>query len=464
MPRASSTRDAERTPPPPLLARAFALAALAVLVLSLTVFKMSNNDIWIHLKTGENILKTWEVPQKDPYSFTASDHDYVAHEWLSGVVFYIVYAAGGVNGLIFFKAALILATCAALYAACRMLKVPHFVLYPCFTLMLFIGSARFLERPHIFSYLFEALYLMCYFGYRVGARHRAWLLAIPLLHILWTNMHGGHFQGVMMLIMLAAAEVVMYLRTRWLGLAAVDALPANEVAMVCALPLACLLTALVNPYGYRLLTFPFELTGQDVFMKGIYEWQSALYPSYNLSSMFLYYCFWTVILFGTFLIVRDHRELRGGLREAAWAVNLLLGALWVIFTFEFFAAYKTVPTEYPTLVQRHAGLWYVTVGLFLLGNVHRLEFHHAGIVALFFALSMRHNRAVTDAVVATLPTLGHNLDLSLSRLGRSLKTIARYERPALAAQGAVMLGLAIFTFTQSYNFGFNPSSNPEMGL
>ena len=463
MPRASPTRDAERTLPPPLPARGWALAALATLILSLTVFKMSNNDIWIHLKTGENILKTWEVPQKDPYSFTASDHDYVAHEWLSGVLFYLVYAAGGVNGLIFFKAAIIMATCVALYATCRMLKVPRPVLYPCFTLMLFIGSARFLERPHIFSYLFEALYLMCYFGYRVGGRRKGWLVAIPILHVLWTNLHGGHFQGVMLLIMLAVAEVVMYLRNRWWGLAAIDALPARDVVMVCALWLACLVAAFVNPYGYRLLTFPFELTGQEVFMKGIYEWQSALFPSYNVSSMFLYYCFWTVILFGTFLLVRDHRELRGGWREAAWAVNLLLGALWVIFAFEFFAAYKATGNAYPTVVQRHAGLWYVTIGLFLLGNTHRLEFHHAGIVALFFALSMRHNRAVTDAAVAMLPTLGHNLDLSLSRLGKRLRLFVP-EPLALVVQGALMLGLALFTYSQSYNFSFNPASKREMGL
>src|SRR5262245_22354941 len=104
------------------IAAGFAFAGLVLLIAALSVFKMSNNDIWIHLKTGENILKTWHVPQKDPYSFTASDHDYVAHEWLSGVLFYLVYAASGVNGLIFFKSGIIFATCAALYGACRKLR------------------------------------------------------------------------------------------------------------------------------------------------------------------------------------------------------------------------------------------------------------------------------------------------------------------------------------------------------
>ena len=208
---------------------------------------MSNNDIWIHLKTGETILKTGHVPDKDPYSFTASDPDYVAHEWLSGVVFQIVYAAAGVNGLIYFKAGVIFATCLALWGCCRYLKISPLIQWVCFTGMLFIGSARYLERPHIFSYLFVALYLLCYFAYRCGNRKRAWLYAIPLLHIVWTNMHGGHYQGIFLLVMLGLAEGVMYIRAHWLGLARAAALPARDVMLIAALPFICLLTALVNP-------------------------------------------------------------------------------------------------------------------------------------------------------------------------------------------------------------------------
>src|SRR5688572_8020193 len=119
--RAAPRSGREPAPaPPPLTSRAigFALVGLLLLLASLTVFKMSNNDIWIHLRTGQTILETWNVPDNDPYSFTAADHDYVAHEWLSGVVFHLVYAAGGVTGLIFFKSAVIFATCTALLGAC----------------------------------------------------------------------------------------------------------------------------------------------------------------------------------------------------------------------------------------------------------------------------------------------------------------------------------------------------------
>ncbi len=444
-----------------VLATVAAFAGLAFLISSLTIFSMSNNDIWIHLKTGENVLKTWHVPDKDPYSFTASDHDYVAHEWLSGVVFYLVYAAGGVNALIFFKGAIIAATCAALFGACWFRKDRLTVLFPCLTLMLFIGSARYLERPHIFSYLFTALYLLCYFAWREGGRRRVWLYAIPVLHVVWTNLHGGHFQGILLLVMLAAAEIVIYCRARWFGLAVKDASSPSDVMLVCALPFASLAAAFVNPYGYRLLTFPFELTGQEIFMKGIYEWQPPFYPSYNLSSMFLYYCFWISVLFGSFLLVRGHSGLSSGLKSWASSLNLVLGLLCVVFAYQFFTIYKsqTIP---PTLV-RQALFWYTVVALFLLANFHRLEFSHASIVALFFALSMRHNRAVTDASIATLPTLSRNLNGILDRL-KSRPAAPAARAVVLAVMAAGMFGLGIYTFAGTYYFSFNPSSGREMGL
>ncbi|HET9481166.1 MAG TPA: hypothetical protein VFP98_05365 [Candidatus Polarisedimenticolia bacterium] len=442
----------------------FGWAGFLLLTASLTIFKMSNNDIWIHLKTGQIILETWQVPDKDPYSFTAPDHDYVAHEWLSGVLFHLVHAAAGVHGLIFFKSFVILLTCLALQRVLRILEVPLSIAFACMTLMLFIGSARFLERPHIFSYLFIALYLLCYFSWRERGRRRVWLYAIPALHAVWTNLHGGHYQGIFLLIMLGAAEAVHLARARYLGLATSDASAPREVGLICSLPALSLLAGLLNPYGLRLLTFPFELTGQDVFMKGIYEWQPAIYPTYNLSSMFLYYIFWTSTLFGSFLLVRGHQELKGLWRDAAWTGNVLLAALWLLFTAQFAAVYKTSFSEIPTDFERYAAYWYAAVALFLLANLHRLEFHHAGIVALFFAMSMRHNRAVTDAAIATTATLGHNLAWIGSRARSWIRPPRWLEPAALTLIAWAMFSLATFTWTHSYHFSFSPPTRREMGL
>jgi hypothetical protein len=90
MPACGGSSDARRSQAPavpacPGLPRplvALALLSFAVYVAAMTLpYQVANNDIWIHLKTGEYVLTTGWVPLKDPYSFIAADHDYVAYEW-----------------------------------------------------------------------------------------------------------------------------------------------------------------------------------------------------------------------------------------------------------------------------------------------------------------------------------------------------------------------------------------------
>ena len=118
----------ERGSTDPLSVRVALLACLAVVALAaaLSIAPVSANDVWIHLETGERVLAEGSVPDKDPYSFTASDRDYVAHEWLAGVLFQLVYRIGGTTALILFKATVVLAGWLPLLALCRMRRDRYF--------------------------------------------------------------------------------------------------------------------------------------------------------------------------------------------------------------------------------------------------------------------------------------------------------------------------------------------------
>src|SRR6185436_4763914 len=62
---------------------------------------LSDGDFWWHLKTGEYIIKNHAIRRTDLYSFTNFGKPWVAHEWLSEVIFYLVYSRLGFNALIF---------------------------------------------------------------------------------------------------------------------------------------------------------------------------------------------------------------------------------------------------------------------------------------------------------------------------------------------------------------------------
>src|SRR5215813_4631993 len=61
---------------------------------------LSDGDFWWHLKTGEYIVKTRTIPTADLFSFTNYGKAWVAHEWLSEVIFYLIYSRLGFNLLI----------------------------------------------------------------------------------------------------------------------------------------------------------------------------------------------------------------------------------------------------------------------------------------------------------------------------------------------------------------------------
>ena len=86
-------------PPAPPRTRAwrFALAALGLPVVALTLSPIGNNDLFLHLVTGRVVLEQHAVPRVDDYSALARGRPYVAHEWLAAVLFRLVPEEDGLG-------------------------------------------------------------------------------------------------------------------------------------------------------------------------------------------------------------------------------------------------------------------------------------------------------------------------------------------------------------------------------
>ncbi len=427
--RARTSDDAAAEPHPsrgaglgkPLLA--FGLLSLLVYIAVMTLFKMSNNDIWIHLKTGELILKQGWVPIKDPYSFVASDRNYVAHEWLAGVIFYLVYSVGGVTGLTYFKASVLAAACGFMYKTARLLGARLSVILPAFGCTLYIATARYLERPHIWSYMMAPLYMWLFFRYREGGRDRRWLYALLPLHVVWTNLHGGFVIGVALVATFALGEALAYARTRWLGIGADKAPSASDVRLLGLLVPGCIAASFINPYGYRALTFPFEVFSLKIYMDTIYEWQPPYHPSYNTSTMFFFFLVQVGVLCAAFFrLHRDRTRSRDGAEPLAVLNLVLLAALAVIYLL-LAVFWVEKPAMHWTYDNLRSLLW-ALLGLFSLFtvlNLRSVDFTQAGIFALYFLMCLQHNRAVTDAAMGTLAIVAASASgLLEGRLRRAL--------------------------------------------
>ncbi len=150
-----------------------------------------NTDIGRHIKLGEIIWNTGEIPKTNLFSFTAPDFAFINHHWLSEVIFYGILSLGGtiINGLkliIVFKVLVLLAVYFILFLTVKKNNILAVSLS--FLASILVFSARTEPRPEIFSYLIFAAYLLIIYRSRAGG-NPVWLWILPILQVFWVNFH-----------------------------------------------------------------------------------------------------------------------------------------------------------------------------------------------------------------------------------------------------------------------------------
>ena len=75
-------------------------------------------DVWWHLRAGQEIVASHNVPRRDIFSYTRYGQPWIAHEWLSEVIFYLIFRAASWAGLMLAFAGVIAGPFLLLYRQC----------------------------------------------------------------------------------------------------------------------------------------------------------------------------------------------------------------------------------------------------------------------------------------------------------------------------------------------------------
>jgi tetratricopeptide (TPR) repeat protein len=215
--------------------------------LLMAVEKVYNYDIWWHLKTGQLILETGKIPATDPFTFTTPNAPWAPHYWLSDVLFAAVHHMSGFNGLILFKALVIGAAFFIIFRLMIRQEVNLLLAVTVVLLAVYIGHFRFILRPHVFMFLLSAAFFrMLAIG---GNRRNLKMLWLLPLMLLWVNLHGSFFLGLVLTACLLTEELLTagYRRIR-----KKDANTKWPTFSMFVFVLLCGITFL-NPFGLGLL-------------------------------------------------------------------------------------------------------------------------------------------------------------------------------------------------------------------
>ena len=250
---------------------------------------MSDADFWFYLKTGEYILKTGSIPSTELWSFTFPGNPYIAHGWLSGVLFYPIFTSVGPKFLIFVFALLV---AIAFWIAFKRANSHPIIAGAATLAAVWATMPNVGVRPRVFTILFTSIFLAVLGRFAKGIKDRWIWVLIPLIP-LWVNLHGGFFIGLM-LIGLTAIGMLLDYRA---GVLEQPETLRSRLRVLAIVFVGCVLAGLLNPYGIRPYTAPLTLLGSSLWQDLIVDWLS---PNFHLPQtrplMFLILA--TVAVFG----------------------------------------------------------------------------------------------------------------------------------------------------------------------
>lgn len=151
-------------------------------------------DFWWHLKTGQLVLQEKQIPHFDDYSFSSSGKPWIAHEWLSEVIMFGTYKAGGIPfTVLFFGLLILIAYILTIYRSENRKNL--YAIGGALLLGVILSTPVLWARPQIFTLLYASTFLFLLDRFLKSNRIR-YLIPLPLIMLLWVNQHGAFIIGL----------------------------------------------------------------------------------------------------------------------------------------------------------------------------------------------------------------------------------------------------------------------------
>lgn len=255
-------------------------------------------DYYWHITAGKYMVTHHEILQHDVFSWIASGKYWMSHEWLFEVFLYglkTIFGKFHVFIYCFFTVTLL-----GLFLFFTNLKsylknIPFALLWITFFILAFFTISC---RPHLLSFFFLAItiYLLRDLFYHPQSKK---IYGLPLLSVLWANIHGGSSNLPYLLCLLFIFCGLFQFRFSKLEAVRIQR---KQLITYVVVMLLCILAICINPHGIKMVTYPYQNMSDSLMLTTIAEWQPT-----NLNNLSHYsYIVFVVFVFMT-LIFSDKK-------------------------------------------------------------------------------------------------------------------------------------------------------------
>ena len=317
-------------------ARQLTIERLATWILFILLFTMAvqvplDSDVWWHLRAGEHFLDEGEILREDLYSITRQGEDWTNHSWGAQIIIALAYRVTGGDGDVGDSGVIGLALYSAILGAAGMVLVYRMCAGNIYSraFVLIIGAAAaavfWSARPQMVSFFLSTVVL--YLLYLFKRHDRDYLWTLPPLMILWVNLHAGFAIGFILLLGFIAGEAVGNIFDPKSN----HAVSWHRLGRVMLITMISVAALSLNPYGPRMMLYPFETAGLQSLNLFIQEWRSPDFKNPQTWPFIL-------LIFGL-IAARSKKPITWS--DLSLTLGTLLLALWASRNISLFAAVAT---------------------------------------------------------------------------------------------------------------------------
>ena len=263
---------------------------VAVFVIILSARPMGDQDIGWHLRNAEYFVQTSHFVRQDMFASTTLGAPWIDHEWLAELPFYAAWRVLGDRGLYLIMLLALEAIFLGVYRLSYQYSKDARAACIVTVAASLLGTVSFGPRTLLFGWLLliiELLVIQTYREKRVTPVRRQtrilWLL--PGIFLLWVNTHGSWLIGFFVFFTFIVSGLITVQRealqcTAW---------SSKERIHLTLVLIGCFAALFVNPYGWHLVAYPFDLAFQQKLNIGnVSEWQSLDFGTLRGRILFLF--------------------------------------------------------------------------------------------------------------------------------------------------------------------------------
>ncbi|PLX20303.1 hypothetical protein C0584_06180 [Candidatus Parcubacteria bacterium] len=296
-------------------------------------------DLGWHLRVGEEMVETKNVPKIEHYDHTLEGVSWVDHEWGINIVSYLVYDKWGYSALNHVFALLALFAFYLLYRfVLNKFKTElesNFLLKIVLLSLIMLGV--FASLPHLgvrmqeITILNSIILLIILDRYSVEKSFGA-LIFLPFLFVFWANVHAGFMIGLVLLIFFIFVKTLEMISYKFYKLSFLDyknLLSSQQIFIFSIFSILSFFATLIGPYGIGLYDF-LKTYSNDFYLQNIKEWLP--FYRYPIKYKQLFYAAVSssvVVLFFLSVFSSYRKKQKANIKIEAWQIFIFVLFLYL---------------------------------------------------------------------------------------------------------------------------------------